>query len=115
MTNTGYYIHFILVWDDDIKKSVKEDVEAPISGKKMTELTVNYSDKKGYTPGDTYKVYVDSDYMIREWSYIPKGSEEPRMSTTWEDYIDPNGIKMATAHQNEDGSFRIYFDNISLN
>ena len=106
---------FHLVWDDDIKKSVKEDVEAPISGKKMTELTVKYSDKKGYTPGDTYKVYVDGDYMIREWSYIPQGSAEPRMSTTWEDYIDPNGIKMATAHQNEDGSFRIYFDNISLN
>jgi hypothetical protein len=65
---------FHLVWDDDIKKSVKEGVEAPISGEKMTELTVKYSDKKGYTPGDTYKVYVDGDYMIREWSYIPQGS-----------------------------------------
>lgn len=106
---------FHIVWDDNIDKSINENVEAPISGQKMTEITVNYDDKTGYTPGDTYKVYVDSDYMVREWSYIPSGSDEPRMSTTWEDYVDYNGVKIAKTHKNKDGSFKILFDNVSLN
>ncbi len=106
---------FHLVWDNNIKKSIKKDVKAPLSGEKMTELTVSYAKDTGYTPGDTYKVYVDDNHIIREWSYFPQGSDEPRMTTTWEDYNEINGIKIAKTHQNEDGSFKILFDNISVN
>ena len=30
----------------------------------------------------------------------------------WEDYMDVNGLKIARMHQNEDGSFKLYFTNI---
>jgi hypothetical protein len=106
---------FHLVWDNNIKKSIKKNVKAPLSGIEMTELTVSYGKDTGYTPGDTYKVYVDDEHIIREWSYFPHGSDEPRMTTTWEDYNEIQGIKIAKTHQNEDGSFKILFDNISVN
>ncbi|MBZ9651740.1 hypothetical protein [Psychroflexus montanilacus] len=106
---------FHLVWDDNFDYEVTEQVEAPISGELMQEIAIMYKDEAGYTPGDTYHIYVDENKMIREWSYTPKGSDEPRLATTWEDYDDFNGIKIARMHDTKEGSFKIYFTDISVN
>ncbi|SHI34838.1 hypothetical protein SAMN04488096_101229 [Mesonia phycicola] len=103
---------FQLVWDQGFQHSIKENIKAPISEQPMTEITIAYDNKDGYTPGDTYKVYVDKDFIIREWSYTPSGSNEPRLATTWEKYQTFNGLKIATTHQNKEGNFKLYFTNI---
>lgn len=106
---------FHLVWDDNFDYEIAKQVEAPISGELMQEIAIMYKDEAGYTPGDTYHIYVDENKMIREWSYTPKGSDEPRLATTWEDYDDFNGIKIARMHDTKEGSFKIYFTDISVN
>ena len=51
--------------------------------------------------------------MIREWVY--KSSDGGReMATTWEDYKDFKGIKIATMHKSKDDSFELFFDDISV-
>ena len=105
---------FQLVWDKGFQYSVKENVKAPISEKSMKEITIAYDHQDGYTPGDTYKIYVDKDFIIREWSYIASGSQEPNLSTTWEGYQDFKGLKIATSHQNKEGNFKLYFTNIKV-
>jgi hypothetical protein len=110
---------FNLMWDKGFSYEIKKNVPAPISGKKMTEISISYNQTDGYTPGDTYKIYVDGDFMIREWSYFPPdsnrdGKKEPAMSTTWEGYKTFNGIKIATMHQDASGSFKLYFDGVSV-
>ncbi|MFN2261392.1 MAG: hypothetical protein ABR595_04955, partial [Psychroflexus sp.] len=79
----------------------------------LTEVSINYKNEAGYTPGDTYKIYVDDQHIIREWSYIPNGKQEPAMSTTWEDYGTFEGLKIAKTHQNADKNFKLYFTDIS--
>ena len=115
--NDKYWLLFPyhLVWDENFDYEVAENVEAPISGELMQEIAIVYKNEAGYTPGDTYHIYVDEEKMIREWTYTPSGSNEPRLATTWEDYEEFNGLKIAQMHQSKDGNFKLFFTDISVN
>ncbi|SDG92248.1 hypothetical protein [Psychroflexus sediminis] len=106
---------FQLIWDENFNYEVAEQVVSPVSGEMMQEIAIMYKDEAGYTPGDTYHIYVDKDNMIREWSYTPSGSDEPRLATTWEDYQDFKGLKIAEMHNTKEGQFKIFFTDISVN
>jgi len=112
--NDSYWLLFPyqLVWSD-ASFTEEKDVTAPISKEKMNKLTVAYSEKGGYTPGDTYDVYYDNDYMIKEWVYKASGGGR-EMTTTWEDYETYKGIKISKMHKSEDGSFQLYFTDIDV-
>ena len=115
--NDKYWLLFPyqLVWDDNFDYEVAEQVAAPISGEMMQEIAIMYKNEAGYTPGDTYHIYVGENKMIREWTYTPSGSDQPRMATTWEDYEDFKGLKIARMHKSRDGNFKIFFTDISVN
>lgn len=112
--NDSYWLLFPyqLDWADaDFKES--EKVAAPISGKEMNMMSITYPSEGGYTPGDTYDIYFDDENMIQEWVYKPAdGSRE--MATTWEEYEDFNGVKIAKSHKSKDGSFQLYFTDVSV-
>ncbi|MUP46766.1 hypothetical protein E0K83_13565 [Gramella sp. BOM4] len=103
---------FQLEWSDADFSEVKT-AKAPISGKEMQMLTVSYPSEGGYTPGDSYDIYFDDDYMIQEWVYKAAGGGR-EMATTWEDYQDYKGVKIAKSHKSADGSFELYFSDISV-
>lgn len=112
--NDSYWLLFPyqLKWSDAEFSEVKT-AKAPISEKEMKMLTVSYPSEGGYTPGDSYDIYFDEDYMIREWVY--KSSDGQRESpSTWEDYKDFDGIKIATMHKSKDGNFELFFSDISV-
>ena len=92
----------------------KAEATAPISGEKMQQVTVKYPSDAGYTPGDVYEVYFDDDYMIKEWVYLSGGSRERPLATTWENYKDFNGIKIAQDHKSKDGTFELFFTDVSV-
>lgn len=88
---------------------------APISKDTLNQLTLTYANESGgYTPGDAYDFFYTNDYKIKEWIYRAKNGDEVSMVTTWENEQDYEGIKIPTMHKNEDGSFKLYFTNISL-
>ena len=102
-----------LVWDD-IEYEVVEKSTSPINKKETTKLIVKYPDEGGYTPGDKYEVYVNQDYYIEEWTYHPKGQDEPALANTFEDLTDFNGIKINKVHNNPDIGFQLNFRDISF-
>ncbi|SDL81422.1 hypothetical protein SAMN04488034_11327 [Salinimicrobium catena] len=104
---------FHLVWDE-MKWQHEEEATAPISGETMERVIVTYPAGAGYTPGDVYEVYFDDDHIIKEWVYKSGGSEENPFAATWEEYEDLKGVKIATRHRNEDGSFELFFDGIEI-
>ncbi|MFV8281852.1 hypothetical protein ACNKXS_09925 [Christiangramia marina] len=112
--NDSYWLlfPFQLKWSlADLSEPKK--ATAPISGDEMQMLTVSYPKDGGYTPGDSYDIYFDDEFMIREWVY--KSSDGGReMATTWEDYKDFKGIKIATMHKSKDDSFELFFDDITV-
>ncbi len=99
-----------ILWDENGSSTQHStDVEAPMSKKSMQKLTVTYGQEGGYTPGDAYDFYFEDDYIVKEWVFRKANQEEPSMITTWEDYTDVGGLKLAKMHKNEDGSFKLYF------
>ncbi len=112
--NDSYWLLFPyqLKWSNADFSEVKM-AEAPISGKEMKMLTVSYPTEGGYTPGDSYDIYFNDDYMIQEWVYKPSGGGG-NMATTWEDYGDFDGVKIARSHKSKDGTFELSFSDISV-
>lgn len=103
---------FNLIWDEDnFTHTFKEQEEAPISKKAMDKLTIVYSSEGGYTPGDAYDFYFGDDYMLKEWVFRKGNQPEASLVTTWEDYVEIDGLKIAKMHKNNDG-FQLYFTHI---
>lgn len=111
--NDVYWLIFPyqLVWSD-YNMEQKEMAQSPISKEQMQQLTISYKEEGGYTPGDTYHLFLDDDKIIREWTYESSGGRS--LSTTWEDYEDFNGIKIAKMHKTEDESFQLFFTDIEV-
>lgn len=105
---------FQLVWDKgtSISDLIKEI--APISKIEMNKITLTYSNVGGYTPGDAYDFYFGEDFIIKEWIFRKGNSEEPSLITTWEDYEDFNGLKLAKMHKNDKDDWSLYFTGIKV-
>ncbi len=106
---------FNLVWDEGVTFSTTHKEKAPLSGKEANVLTITYGDKGGYTPGDAYDLYYGDDFLLKEWVFRKGNDSVPSMTTTWEDYKDFNGVKIATMHKDSIGNFKLYFTGIKVN
>ncbi|WP_103866297.1 hypothetical protein [Aquimarina sp. I32.4] len=106
---------FNLTWDSKSFTS-KHQVKAiaPISNTQMQKLTIVYKNDGGYTPGDAYDFYFEGDFIIKEWVFRQKNQKEPSIITSWEDYQDFNGIKIAKMHKQIEGNRILYFTNIKI-
>lgn len=104
---------FNLIWDKNSYTYTHEaKTEAPISKKTMQRLTVVYANEGGYTPGDAYDYYFEDDYILKEWVFRKSNAEKPSLTTTWENYAEYDGLKIALDHKNADGTFRLFFDGV---
>ncbi|WP_024768982.1 hypothetical protein [Aquimarina macrocephali] len=106
---------FNLVWDTASFTS-KHEVKAiaPISNIEMQKLTIVYKNNGGYTPGDAYDFYFEGDFSIKEWVFRKSNQSEPSMITSWEDYQNFNGIKIAKTHKLREGNRKLYFTGIEV-
>ncbi len=102
---------FQLVWSD-FNMEHSPGVQAPISKEEMQQLTITFENEGGYTPGDTYHIFFKDDKLIREWTYVSSGGRS--LSTTWEDYEEFNGVKIAKMHKSEDESFQLFFTDVEV-
>ena len=105
---------FNLVWDagTTLSKPIKE--EAPISKKELNKITLTYTNKGGYTPGDAYDFYYGDDFLIKEWVYRKGNAEKPSLITSWENYQDFKGLKIAKEHKKMEGNWNLYFSEIKV-
>jgi hypothetical protein len=111
--NDSYWLLFPyqLMWSD-FNFEYNQTATAPISHQQMQGLTVNYSSDGGYTPGDTYRLYLSDDLMVKEWTYESAGGRT--LTTTWQDYETFNGITISKMRKSPDGSFQLYFTDIEV-
>lgn len=106
---------FNLIWDkDNITYTHELEVAAPISQKPMQKLTIVYGTEGGYTPGDAYDFFFEDDFIVREWIFRRGNVAEPSTVTTWENYIEKNGLQLSTSHKNAEGNFKLHFTNIAV-
>ena len=104
---------FHLVWDD-VEIITYENQVSPILAKKTTKLRVNYPEVGGYTPGDSYEVYVDENYNIVEWTHHRGGHQEAALRNTFENQQSFNGIKIDMNHNDPDIGFQLNFRDVVI-
>jgi len=105
-----------LVWDsDNITHEHSIETESPISRKIMQKLTIVYGAEGGYTPGDAYDFYFGDDLMVQEWVFRKGNAPTPSMMTTFEDYEEINGLKIAKMHKMPGSKFKLYFTGVEVN
>ncbi|TPN81664.1 hypothetical protein [Aquimarina algicola] len=106
---------FNLVWDAESFTSEHTlKATAPISNTEMQKFTIVYKNEGGYTPGDAYDFYFQGDFIIKEWVFRKENAAEPSLITSWEDYENFEGIKIAKTHKRNEGDWKLHFTNIKV-
>ena len=98
---------------DQIAISVNENQPSPLMQKDYTEVVIRYVSGKGYTPNDTYKLYVDDNLIIREWSYLKASKEPPLRMTDWQDYQTFDKMKLSLLREGP-GGFKVWFTDVRV-
>ena len=84
--------------------------EQQVEGKTYRVIELSFG-AVGLTPKDKYNLYIDPETsLVVRWDYMP--SPDKKMSGTWENYQDFNGLKLATEHRMDDK--RIYFTDVRV-
>jgi hypothetical protein len=97
---------FHLVWDKNA--TVKAEGR---------HVTVTYPKSGGgYTPGDSYELFLGADNRITKWVYHEGGTPKPSLTTTWGDYKMAGPIPIAHDHRGvEEGKpIRIFFTDVAV-
>jgi len=104
-----------LMWDrESFTYEHIEETASPVGGTPMQKLTIVYGNDGGYTPGDAYDLYLDKDYMVREWTFRRGNKPAPGSDATWEGYETHGGLQLATMHHLGGGA-RLYFTGVKVN
>ena len=80
-------------------------------------VSVKYPSKGGYTPGDTWDLYVGTDNRIEQFVYHRGGATKPQLVTaTWENYKTAGPLLFSTDHHGTaDGTaLRVSFSNVAV-
>lgn len=115
-TNDEYWLlfPFHLLWDKGFHLQDSGMQTAPISGKQMRKLAIHYNKTDGFTPGDSYDIFIDENNRLQEWAFHKGGAAEPSLQTTWQDYETFKGMELAKEHRSKDGKFRLWFSGIKV-
>lgn len=115
--NDEYWLTFPfhLEWDQKSHVTVEGQVPLPIGDGKGLKVVVHYPlSAGGYTPGDTYDLYLGDDNRIVQWTYHNGADSTLSRSCTWEGDLPFGGITLPTEHVGPNGSFRLWFTDVHV-
>jgi hypothetical protein len=117
--NDQYWLLFPLhvAWDSgaDVKDAGMHKL--PLGKGSAERIVVKYPSDGGYTPGDTWELYVGSDNRVQEFIYHRGGPEKPSVVVaTWAGYKKAGPLHISTDHRGTaDGKpLRIFFSDVSV-
>ena len=113
--NDQYWLLFPLhlIWDSGLQLTLDNEQPLPIPPGSARRLTVTYPEGIGYTPGDTYELYLDENNMIQQWVYR-RGGAAPGRNATWENNAKVGPLVISLEHNNEDGRIKIWFSDVAV-
>jgi len=105
--NYWFIFPFHANWDASANVTVKENQKLPIGNGTAKLVSVKYpAEVGGYTPGDTWDLYVGKDGRIVQFIYHRGGATKPsNVTSTWASYKMAGPLLVATEHRGTaDGS-----------
>jgi len=117
--NDNYWLLFPFhaTWDASANIQDKAAQPLPLGNGSADLVSVKYPADGGYTPGDTWDLYVGKDNRVEQFVYRRGGPKKPSVvTTTWEDYKKAGPLLIAMDHRgNADGQqIRIFFSDVAV-
>jgi len=115
--NYWFIFPFHVYWDTSATVTVTEKSKLPIGQGTATLVSVKYAPEiGGYTPGDTWNLYVGADGRVIQFVYLRGGPKKPsNVTTTWAGYKKAGPVLVSTEHRGTaDGKpARIFFTGVA--
>jgi hypothetical protein len=115
--NYWFIFPFHAYWDTSAKVTVTEKEKLPIGKGTATLVSVKYpAEVGGYTPGDTWNLYVGANGRVVQFVYLRGGPKKPsNVTTTWAGYEQAGPLLVSADHRGTaDGSpARIFFTGVA--
>jgi len=109
---------FHVVWDSSPEVTDKGMEKLPIGKGTAEHLVVKYpAEAGGYTPGDTWELFIGPDKRVKAFIYRRGGTKKPSIViANWTAYKKAGPLLVATDHPGTaDGQpFRLTFDNVAV-
>src|ERR1043165_9267008 len=106
--NDNYWLLFPLhaYWDKSATATDQGMKPLPQGSGSAQLVSVKYPSDGGYTPGDTWDLYVGKDNRVEQFVYHRGGPKKPSLVTTsWEAYKQAGPLLISTDHNgNADGN-----------
>ena len=117
--NDQYNLLFPLhvYWDSGADVQDKGMQKLPIGKGMAKQVVVKYPSEGGYTPGDTWELYVGSDNRVEEFVYRRGGPTPPSVVIArWSGYKKAGALLISTDRRGTaDGKkLRFFFSNVSV-
>jgi len=118
--NDQYWLLFPLhvAWDGSPKVTDDGMQKMPIGEGSADRIVVKYpAEVGGYTPGDTWELYVGADHRVEQFVYHRGGPKKPSVVTaTWAGYKKAGPLLISTEHQGtaDDGQLHLSFTDVAV-
>ena len=107
---------FHVVWDGaNVEDTGRQKL--PLGQGSARRVVVQYASEGGYSPGDTWELYVGADNRVEELVYRRGGPQKPRVVVaTWAGYKKAGPLLISTDHRGTaDGEpLRVFFSDVSV-
>ena len=108
---------FHLVWDGGVAVTDEGMQKLPLGKGSARKVVAKYGSAGGYTPGDTWALYVGKDGRIQELEFRHGGDAKPGVVlATWADYKKAGPLLVSLDHRGKaDGKpFHLSFTNVAV-
>src|SRR5499425_919441 len=116
--NYWFIFPFHAYWDTSANVTEKDKQPLPLGKGAAKLVSIKYpAEVGGYTPGDTWDLYVGSEGRIVAFAYQRGGPKKPsNVTTTWAGYKKAGPLLVSTDHRGTaDGKpARIFFTNVAV-
>jgi hypothetical protein len=117
--NDQYNLLFPLhvYWDSSANVQDMGMQKLPLGNGLAKRVVVKYPSEGGYTPGDTWELYVGSDNRVEEFIYHRGGPKKPSVViATWAGYKKAGPLLISTVRRGTaDGKpLRVFFSDVSV-
>jgi hypothetical protein len=117
--NDNYWLLFPFhaYWDTSATVTDQGTHKLPTGSGSAGLVTVKYPSEGGYTPGDTWELYVGKDYRVEQLVYHRGGAKKPSLVVaTWAAYKKAGPLLISTEHRGTaDGKpLHIFISNVSV-
>ena len=117
--NDNYWLLFPLhaYWDKSATVTNQGMKQLPIGNGSAELVAVKYPSDGGYTPGDTWDLYVGKDNRVEQFVYHRGGPKKPSTVTaTWEAYKKAGPLLISTDHNGtaDGNTVRIFITDVAV-